>query len=192
MKQQVEPADANRVGKTYTRAVDGLTAESALKEAIPLLSRLVRDPDFLDSHILPFLEEAGKAEHWYVAYRRDDPEHDYSLQVFVWPPGTGTQIHDHSSWGAFCCVVGSVLEDRFERADDGSLPAHARLKMLWRLEWRRQDGISTVLPYEGGIHRVTNPNEEPAVSLHLYGPRLGEIDGRDYDPSRNYVCDRLE
>ena len=24
----------------------------------------------------------------------------------------------------------------------------------------------------------------------LYGPRLGEIDGRDYDPSENYVCDR--
>jgi hypothetical protein len=28
--------------------------------------------------------------------------------------------------------------------------------------------------------------------VHLYGPRLGEIDGRDYDPSRDYVCDRLE
>ena len=26
--------------------------------------------------------------------------------------------------------------------------------------------------------------------MHLYGPRLGEIDGRDYDPLRDYVCDR--
>jgi hypothetical protein len=31
-----------------------------------------------------------------------------------------------------------------------------------------------------------------AVSVHLYGPRLGRLDGRDYDPSRNYVCDRTE
>jgi hypothetical protein len=84
------------------------------------------------------------------------------------------------------------LEERYERADDGSILDHARLKELWRLEWRREDGISTVLPYEGGIHRVGNPTGEPAISVHLYGPRLGEIDGRDYDPSRDYVCDRLE
>lgn len=33
-------------------------------------------------------------------------------------------------------------------------------------------------------------SEGTAISLHLYGPRVGEIDGRDYDPSRDYVCDR--
>ena len=126
-----------------------------------------------------------------MAYRDDDPD-SYSLQVFVWPPGSATRIHDHSSWGAFCCVVGSVQEERYERIDDGSLPDHARLKKLWRLEWSRKDGISTVLPYERGIHRVGNPSGEPAISVHLYGPRLGEIDGRDYDPSRDYVCDRAE
>jgi predicted metal-dependent enzyme (double-stranded beta helix superfamily) len=165
-----------------------LPLELALQEAVPVLSRLVRDPNFLDSHVLPLLEEAGRAEDWYVAYRHDD--RSYSLQVFFWPPGSATRIHDHSSWGAFCCVVGSVLEERYERADDGSLPDYARLKKLWRFEWRRGDGISTVLPYEGGIHRVGNPTEERAISVHLYGPRLGGIDGRDYDPSQNYVCDR--
>ncbi len=169
-----------------------LHPKMALQEAIPFLSRLVEDYDFLYSRVLPLLEEAGRAEDWYVAYRQDDPTRSYSLQVFVWPPGTATRIHDHSSWGAFCCVVGSVFEERYERADDGSLPDYARLKKLWRLEWRREDGISTVLPYEGGIHRVGNPTEAPAISVHLYGPRLGEIDGRDYDPSRNYVCDRPE
>jgi len=169
---------------------DVLTTQMALREAIPVLSRLVNDHDFLDSHVLSHSEEAVRAEDWYVAYRRDDPDHPYSRQVFVWPPGTATMIHDHSSWGAFCCVVGSVFEERYERTDDGSLDDYARLKKLWRLEWRREDGISTVLPYDGGIHRVSNPADQPAISVHLYGPRLGEIDGRDYDPSRNYVCDR--
>jgi predicted metal-dependent enzyme (double-stranded beta helix superfamily) len=169
-----------------------LPPEPALQEAIPVLSRLVRDPNFLDSHVLPLLEEARRAKDWYVAYRQDDPDYSYSLQIFVWPAGSATRIHDHSSWGAFCCVMGSVLEERYERADDGSQPDHARLKKLWELEWRREDGISSVLPYERGIHRVGNPSEEPAISVHLYGPRLGEIDGRDYDPSQNYVCDRPE
>jgi hypothetical protein len=31
-----------------------------------------------------------------------------------------------------------------------------------------------------------------AISVHLYGPRMDEVDGRDYDPSRDHVCDRLE
>jgi predicted metal-dependent enzyme (double-stranded beta helix superfamily) len=157
-------------------------------EAILILSDLVNDTHFLASHVLPLVDEP--AEDWYVAYRHDDPARSYSVQVFVWPPGSATRVHDHSSWGAFCCVVGSVFEERYERLDDGSLPYHARLKKLWRLEWSREDGISTVLPGGEGIHRVGNPTEEPAISVHLYGPRLAEIDGRDYDPSENYVCDR--
>jgi predicted metal-dependent enzyme (double-stranded beta helix superfamily) len=39
----------------------------------------------------------------------------YSLQVFVWPPGSRTRIHEHSSWGAYCCAIGSVLAERYER-----------------------------------------------------------------------------
>jgi hypothetical protein len=49
-----------------------------------------------------------------------------------------------------------------------------------------------VLPYDGGIHSIGNPGEETAVSVHLYGPRMSTIDGRDYDPSHDYVCDRLQ
>jgi len=30
------------------------------------------------------------------------------------------------------------------------------------------------------------------VSVYLYGSRTGEVDGLDYDPSRGYVCDRLD
>jgi len=80
---------------------DAVPPEPILREAIPVLSCLVRDPDFLESHVLPLAEEAGRAENWYVAYRHDDPGRSYSLQVFVWPPGSKTRVHDHSSWGAF-------------------------------------------------------------------------------------------
>ncbi len=169
-----------------------LPLELALREAVPLLVRLAHDPAFLDTHVLPLLEEARGAEEWYVAHSCNGQDGSYSLQVFVWPPGTRTQIHDHTSWGAYCCVVGSVLEERYERLDDGSLPDHARLKKVWQLWWSREDGASTVLPGEGGIHRVSNPSAKRAISVHLYGPQMGEVDGRDYDPSRNYVCDRVE
>jgi hypothetical protein len=82
---------------TLDTTVPFVLPELALREAIPSLSRLVRDPSFLDSHVLPLLDEAGRAEDWYVAYRNDSPDRSYSLQVFVWPPGSATRIHDHSS-----------------------------------------------------------------------------------------------
>jgi hypothetical protein len=85
-----------------------------------------------------------------------------------------------------------VFEERYERLDDGSRPEHARLEKVWQLWWRQEDGASTVLPGDEGIHRVGNPGESVAISVHLYGPRIGEVDGRDYDPSRDYVCDRRE
>lgn len=166
--------------------------EVALREAVPLLASLARDPAFVAAHILPLLEGTKEVKDWYVAYRYDDKDSSCSLQVFAWPPKTRTQIHDHTTWGAYCCVVGSILEERYERLDDGLRRGYAHLRKVWQLSWSREDGVSTVLPYEKGIHRVGNPAAKTAVSVHLYGPRRAEVDGHDYDPLRDYVCDRFE
>ena len=167
-----------------------LPTESALPRAARFLADLVEDPNFLDSQVLPLVEEATSRQDWYVARAYEGEDGSYSLKIFVWPSGTGTRVHDHSSWGAYHCAFGTVLEERFDRLDDGSREEHARLKKAWQLSWSPEDGASTVLPGDGGIHRVGNPGEGPAISVHLYGPQIGEIDGRDYDPSRDYVCDR--
>ncbi len=170
-----------------------LPTELALQEASPFLAHLVEDPTFREAEIHPLLEEArGAVGDWYVAHRYEGEDHSFSLQVFVWPPGTETKIHDHSCWGVYCCAVGAVLEERYERLDDGSRLDHAHLKKIWQLLWSREDGASSVLPNDGGIHRVGNPGDSAAISVHLYGPRLREVDGRDYDPSCDYVCDRWE
>ena len=170
-----------------------LPTELALQQAAPFLANLVKDPTFLEAEILPLLDEArGTGEDWFVAHSHEGKDHSCSLQVFVWPPGSATRIHDHSSWGVYCCAVGSVLEERYERLDDGSRPDHAHLKKIWQLLWSREDGASRVLPHDGGIHRVGNASDSLAISVHLYGPRIGEVDGRDYDLSKNHVCDRRE
>jgi predicted metal-dependent enzyme (double-stranded beta helix superfamily) len=169
-----------------------LPTESALPRASRFLADLVQDAGFVEAQILPLSEEAKHRQDWYVARQYEGEDGSYSLKVFVWPAGTGTRIHDHSSWGAYACASGTVLEERYDRLDDGSIEEHARLEKVWQLRWGAGDGASTVLPGDGGIHRVGNPGEELAVSVHLYGPRIGEVDGRDYDPSRDLVCDRRE
>ena len=160
-----------------------------IQEAVPFLDHLAREPAFA-AWLLPLLER--ESEGWYVAHPGDALDGSYSLQVFVWPPGTRTRIHDHSSWGAYHCALGTIFEERYERLDDGSRHEHARLHEVWRLPWGPRAVTSTLLPGDGGIHRVGNPYGEAAISVHLYGPRTGEVNGRDYDPTRDYVCDRLE
>jgi predicted metal-dependent enzyme (double-stranded beta helix superfamily) len=174
------------------RRISSLPTASAVQQAAAFLAALVKDPAFVKFEILPLLEEAKGSEDWYLARRHDAEDGSFSLQIFVWPPGSRTRVHDHSSWGAYSAAAGTVLEERYERLDDGSVPDHARLEKVWQLTWSREDGASTVLPGDGGIHRVGNQGEGTAISVHLYGPRTGEVDGRDYDPSCNYVCDRPE
>ena len=197
-KGETEERQENHMTTTLTpdtnelREIATLPTESALPRAARFLSDLVKDVGFVQGEILPLLKKAKIARDWYVASQYDGKDGSYSLKIFVWPPGTGTRIHDHSSWGAYACALGTVLEERYDRLDDGSKAEHARLRKAWQLHWSPEDGASTVLPGDGGIHRVGNPGEETAVSVHLYGPRLEEVDGRDYDPSRDYVCDRTE
>jgi predicted metal-dependent enzyme (double-stranded beta helix superfamily) len=169
-----------------------LPAAFALAEAGLWLESLVNEPTFLKTQILPLLDRVALADDPYIARTFDSPLGGCSLQVFVWAPGSKTPIHDHTSWGAYYCVAGSVLEDRYERVDDGTQLNRAHLRPSWRRLLHRTNRASTVAPYAGGIHRISNPSSRPAVSVHLYGPRMGSLDGRDYDPSHDYVCDRYE
>jgi predicted metal-dependent enzyme (double-stranded beta helix superfamily) len=117
------------------RRISGSSTGSALPQAAHRLARLVNDPGFLHYEILPLLEEAKASENWYVARRYGDEEGSYSLQIIVWPPGSQMKVHDHSSWGVYCCAAGTVLEERYERLDDGSVSGYARLEEVWQLAW---------------------------------------------------------
>jgi predicted metal-dependent enzyme (double-stranded beta helix superfamily) len=161
----------------------------AVREGSRVLAHLLNNPEFLAGQGSALLTTPA-APGPYVAWQVLGPQNAYALQVFVWPPGAKTAIHDHSCWGLIHGAFGTLREERFMRLDAGEHAAQARLSRTWRSSWSRADGVSTLLPYEGGIHRVSNPSNQPALSVHIYGPP-GAIDGRDYDPSHDYVCDRL-
>jgi predicted metal-dependent enzyme (double-stranded beta helix superfamily) len=169
-----------------------LPAAFARAQAGLLLESLVKEPTFLKTQILPLLDRVAVADDPYIARSFVSALGGCSLQVFVWAPRSKTPIHDHTCWGAYYCVAGSVLEDRYERLDDGTQLNRAHLRPSWRRVLHCTNRASTVAPYAGGIHRISNPSSRPAVSVHLYGPRMGSLDGRDYDPSHDYVCDRYE
>jgi predicted metal-dependent enzyme (double-stranded beta helix superfamily) len=169
-----------------------LPADLALLEAGPLLEALASEPAFLATHVAPLLRRVVPSAEPLLGQSARSSAGGCTLLLFIWPPGARTPIHDHTSWGAYYCVLGSVLEERYVRVDDGAQPDRACLRAGLRRRLRRTDGFATVGPYAEGIHRIANPYRRTAISVHLYGPRLGSLDGRDYDPSRDYVCDRRE
>jgi predicted metal-dependent enzyme (double-stranded beta helix superfamily) len=166
-----------------------LPAELALREVAPLLAAFAKERKLVGSWNRP-CSLHGNSNGPYAAHQYSGQNEAYFLGIFIWPAGSSTQIHDHSCWGAFCCVAGVLLEERYVRLDDGSRPNRAHVRKAWQRIWNRANGCSSLLPYEGGIHRVFNPNNKPVISIHLYGPP-DAVDGRDYDPAHDYVCDRL-
>jgi len=166
--------------------------ELEFEESSAFLTQLAGDPGFVATQILSSLPHASSGSEPIITATYGLREASPCLQIFVWPAGAVTPIHDHTSWGAYHCIVGTLQEERYERLDDGAQPSTARLRKVWQRRLRTQDGASTVGAYSAGIHRISNTSDRPAISVHVYGPRQGVFDGRDYDPTREFVCDRLE
>jgi quercetin dioxygenase-like cupin family protein len=79
--------------------------------------------------------------------------------LICWMPGhdTGFHDHDHSS-GAVTVVSGQVREERIGAG--------------WAVTGKTY-GPGEVFPFvSGNIHRMLHVGDEPAVSIHVYSPKL--------------------
>ena len=162
-------------------------------EAISIVDQIAQSASFLHQ-FRRLIERAPRtaAEPIILATYAAPSGAGAALHLFYWPVGASTPIHDHTSWGVYQCVAGALEEARYARLDDGDQFEVARLRKRWRRRWGHWDGASTVGAYADGIHRIANHSRRPSLSLHMYGPRMGTLDGRDYDPRRDFVCDRIE
>lgn len=109
------------------------------------------------------------ARRWYACLADDT---DAQVWLLTWLPGQGTDLHDHGgSSGAFAVVAGALTEE------------------VIRLDGDRAEvttgSFTTGAGHDFGahyVHRMTNRSTEPAISIHVYGPRLTvmhryEVDG---------------
>ena len=101
---------------------------------------------------------------------------DAEVWLLSWLPGQGTDLHDHgASSGAFAVAAGTLTE-RVVTADRRG---------------RRPRGTSAELAAGRArffgphyIHQVRNVGDEPAVSVHVYAPRLRIMNTYRVDGSR--------
>ena len=101
-------------------------------------------------------------------YTRLASEPDFEAWLLTWLPGQGTEWHDHGgSAGAFVTLAGTLTEWHATVAP-GRLPRPQPAP--------RELPAGSLRPFgTKHVHRVINQGPEPAVSLHVYGPALTEM-----------------
>ena len=97
-----------------------------------------------------------------------EPDGSFSVVALVSARGQATSIHDHTTWCVVGLVAGTEYEERF-RLDEGG--------QALELTGTRVDLAGAVSGFAppGDIHRVTNPETEVAISLHIYGTDISRI-----------------
>ncbi|MCU1538192.1 MAG: putative cysteine dioxygenase [Humibacillus sp.] len=115
-------------------------------------------------------------------YARIVAEEGYEAWLLTWLPGQGTDWHDHGeSAGSFVVLQGELTERLASAAGaDGARRADAAVAQH-RPGEQRTFG-------RGYVHQVSNHGPDPAVSLHVYAPRLTvmttyDLSGRTLRPN---------
>ncbi len=103
-----------------------------------------------------------------------DPRNRFVVLALIWMPGQATPIHDHSCWGVMGMLQNSLEEICYDRLDDGKRPDQAQLEQSRGTDVGR-GAVAYLLPPFEEIHRIGNTGNEPAISLHVYGRDLDEV-----------------
>ncbi len=87
----------------------------------------------------------------------------YEAWVIGWPPGGAIELHDHGgSSGAVVVAAGELTETRIESQPLGRVTLGTR-----------RIGVGQSISFAGRhVHDVVNDADAPAISVHVYAPRL--------------------
>ena len=128
------------------------------------LGRLVSTPGSIPEDFLQDRNPGGSTRNLI----RKHPKERYVVLAIRWSPGYVTPVHDHGVWGASGVYLNAIRVTNYVRSDDGKDPAVARLSEHSSIT----AGVGTVtyvLPPNEEIHRIDNPSDRAAVSVHVYG-----------------------
>ena len=92
--------------------------------------------------------------------------------IICWPPGFASPIHNHAKNG--CCLKvleGSLVETRYHypssKPDRTHNQSPFKLIDTTKLDTNRVSFLSNDI----GVHSISNPGVDWAVSLHIYSPQ---------------------
>lgn len=119
---------------------------------------------------LPAEVRATSGDHYARHLLYADPGDRYEIVVMAWSPGQATPIHDHS--GIWC--VEGVVEGRIDvtRYDLKEMVSEGVARMQATEVIRAGLGQCGALIPPVEYHKIANPYDQPAFTIHVYGGRM--------------------
>lgn len=149
----------------------GALADSAPAEA-QWLARgraLLRDLVAHDDWLAPELARPHP-RHYQQYLLHADARQRFSVVSFVWGPGQGTPIHDHTVWGLIGMLRGAEQSQPYARDAQGRWQPHGPARLL------RPGDVEAVSPTIGDVHSVRNAlAQQVSISIHVYGADIGRV-----------------
>jgi len=140
--------------------------ESALKS-------LIAHDDWLPPEYAKPVLESYQSYALYI-----DPKARYSVISFVWAPGQGTPVHNHTVWGLVGVLRGAELCEEYSVPGIGLMQSTHQ----HRLACGEVDRVS---PTIGDWHKVSNAVAgETTVSIHVYGADIGRVHRHHWDVAK--------
>ena len=134
------------------------------------LKSLIAHDDWLPPEYAKPVAERYQSYALYV-----DPQARYSVISFVWAPGQGTPVHNHTVWGLVGVLRGA------ERCEEFPVPGVAAMNCTHAHDLVRGE-VDRVSPTIGDWHRVSNAMiDQPSVSIHVYGADIGRVHRNFWD-----------
>ncbi len=163
-----------------THLVAGTDDEpTLLREGRSLLSELIRDDRWLPESCARSVPGTYRQ---YLLYC--DPFERFSVVSFVWAPGAGTPVHDHTVWGLVGMMRGA--ERCTEYAPEG---AH-RVRACGIEHILKPGMIEAVSPAVGDWHVVANAlPDADSISIHVYGGNIGSVKRHMVDSASGEIRD---
>ncbi len=115
-----------------------------------------------------------------------DPDHLFCIHASHQKPNYRRGVHDHGElgWAVYGVFRGEVVQQLYERLDDGGEPEKAELRALEPIVQRAGD--ATVIPV-GGIHAPHNEDGRDAWTVVIRSRDLTSIWRNFYDVGKGRV-----
>ncbi|HGY90511.1 MAG TPA: hypothetical protein ENK43_05000 [Planctomycetes bacterium] len=152
---------------------EGKDAQELVREIVPLKQRLLAGWRNVPES---FSEGLGD-----VPYTRNllhaDAEGRFTVMAIVWGGRCSTPVHDHESWGVIGVLREPVAVVNYKGPEEG----HGNLEPLPAVTLDPGAVATVVPPRSQNIHKMLNPTDRPAVTIHTYGDPAKLC--RVYDPA---------
>lgn len=143
------------------------------------MQKLLSNPQIFEPQ---FVDAVVQGHHDGRVYTSSD--HGFFIQLFAWPPGAETPVHDHNTWGVMGILQNELAVTEYQmipQAQAGHFNLEAKPSYT-----AGRGAIVYVLSPEDEIHQIVNPTQEYSFSIHIYGQELTQTSVFDLENGRVY------